>query len=130
MADDTTTAALSAKQYNAIAALMTQPSVRQACEFCNIPERTMYRWLKDKPFADEYRAARREAVSQAISQVQQYSSAMVRELCRLAFTARSEAIRLGAVSKGLDLAIKAAELDDLMARLEALESLYADKAIR
>lgn len=125
MADDTEQNALTARQYNAIAALLSEPSVRKACEVANIPERTVYKWLKTPLFVAEYRAARREALQQAVAQLQQFSGAMARELLRLGLNARSEAVRLGAVSKGLELAFKVVELEDLEARLRALEERYA-----
>jgi hypothetical protein len=127
MADKTTITALTVKQHNAIAALMVQPTVRKAAEVAEVPERTLYKWLKSPLFVEEYRAARREATSQAIARLQQVSGAAVSELLRLATQARSEAVRLGAVCKILDLAIKSVELDDLAARLTALEERYAEK---
>jgi len=125
MADSTQQDILTARQYNAIAALLSEASVRKACEQAGIPERTMYKWLKDRVFVEEYRAARREATSQAIARLQQFSAALATELLRLATSARSEAVRLAAASKGLDLAIKSVEIEDLAARLAALEEKYA-----
>jgi hypothetical protein len=127
MSDSTTTVTLTVKQYNAIGELMVKGNVRQAAEAAGVNERTLWRWLKEPLFIDEYRAARREATQQAIARLQQVSGAAVSELLRLAIKARSEAVRLGACSKILDLSIKAIELEDLAARLEALEARYAEK---
>jgi hypothetical protein len=127
MADDTTTAVLTVKQYNAISELMLKGNVRQAAEAAGVGERTLWRWLKEPLFIDEYRLARREATNQAIARVQQVSGAAVSELLRLAIKARSEAVRLGACAKILDLAIKSVELEDIAARLAALEAAYAAK---
>ncbi len=124
MADIPQHDALSAKQYNAIAALLAEPTVRQACEIANVPERTMYRWLKDAAFVEEYRTARREATSQAIARLQSVSGQAATELLRLGLNARSEAVRLGAVGKILDLALKSVELEDLAARLADLEDRF------
>lgn len=125
MADDIEHGALTTRQYNAIGALMTQPTLRKASEASGIPERTMYKWLKTPSFVAEYRAARREATNQAIARLQQVSGSAVSELLKLALNARSEAVRLGAVCKILDLSIKAVELEDLEQRLQALEQKYA-----
>jgi hypothetical protein len=127
MADITDDDLLSVKQYNLIAALLAESSVRKACEVAGVRERTAYNWLKNPTFVDAYRAARREAVSQAISRLQQFSATLAGELLRLAVQGRSEAVRLGAASKGLDLALRSVEIDDLQARLEALERAYAEK---
>lgn len=126
MTETTDTALLTAKQYNAIAALLSEPTVRKAAEVAKVPERTLYTWLKRPAFAAEYRAARREAVSQAIARTQQHSSAMVGVLLSIAADSRKPAAaRIAAASKALDIAIKSVELEDLAARLDALEQRYA-----
>lgn len=126
MADVTDTTVLTAKHYNAIAALLSEPTVRKAAEVAKVPERTLYTWLKRPAFAAEYRAARREATAQAQARAQQYSSSMVGVLVSIAAdTRKSAAARTTAASKVIDIAIKSVELDDLAARLDALEAKYA-----
>jgi hypothetical protein len=128
MAENTTDNILSAKQYNAIAALLSEASVRQAAAVAKVPERTLYRWLKAPLFQAEYRTARRDAVGQAIARTQQYSSAMVGVLLSIAADAKKPApARIAAAAKVIDVAIKSVELEDLAARLDALERAYAAK---
>ena len=59
------------KQEEAIAALLTHRSIEEAAKACGIAPRTLLRWLKVPEFKAAYRAARREAVGQAIARVQQ-----------------------------------------------------------
>jgi hypothetical protein len=127
MADFTTNETLTARQHRAISELLHQPSIRQAAEVSGIPEKTIYNWLKNGEFADAYRAARREATSQAIARVQQYSGHAAGTLVALMASGNPPAVRLAAASKILDLAIKSVEVDDLAARLDALERAYAEK---
>ena len=128
MADSAPIEKLSAKQHNAIAALLTQPNVRSAAESAGVPERTLYSWLKQPVFTEEYRAARREATNQAIARLQSASSAAVNVLLRImANETTKPVVRLSAARTVLELAIKAVELDDLQARLEALERMYAER---
>jgi hypothetical protein len=127
MADSTDNTTLTAKQYNAIGALLAEPTVRSAAAVAGISERTMYNWLKLPAFAAEYRLARREATTQAIARLQSVSGQAATELLRLGLNARSEAVRLGAVSKVLELAIKSVELEDLAQRLDELERKYAQR---
>jgi hypothetical protein len=54
----------------AIAALLANPPIPEACRAAGIGERTMYRWLADEGFGKAYRAARRKIVQQAITQIQ------------------------------------------------------------
>lgn len=128
MADLTDITGLTVRQYNAIAALLSEPTVRKACEVCHIPERTMYNWLKLPAFAAEYRTARREATMQATARSQQESGAMVTVLVTIARDEKKPPVaRIAAASKVLDIAIKSVELEDLAVRLAALEERYAAK---
>ena len=128
MTDQAIDNTLNVKHYKAISALLSEGTIRKAAEVSGVPERTLYKWLKQAAFAAAYREARREATQAAISLGQQYSSAVMRELLRLASGARSEAVRLGACRAVLEFAVKAVELEDLSVRLDALEQAYAAKA--
>jgi tryptophan 2,3-dioxygenase len=131
MADLTDNTVLTARQYNAIAALLSEPTVRKAAEVAKVSERTMYNWLKLRTFATEYRSARREATMQATARAQQYSGSMVGILVGIAGDSKKPpAARIAAASKVLDIAIKSVELEDLEARLQALEEKYAQNVHR
>ena len=128
MADNQTADKLTAKHHKAISALLSEPSVRKAAESAGVPERTLYTWLKDSAFDAAYRAACRDAVQQATARLQFASSAAVSVLCQLmARDTIHASIRLNAAKTILELAIKAIEIDDLAARLEALERAHAAK---
>ena len=58
---------LTAKQDEAILALLNEPSIRKAAESIGVDHKTLYRWLEQPLFGDAYRKARRETFSQAIS---------------------------------------------------------------
>lgn len=120
---------LTAKQHKALSALLTEPTIKAAAEKVGIGERTLHAWLKeDAAFAEAYRAARRDAVGQAIARLQQASAAAVAVLCQLmADRTKPASVRLAAASKVLDLSIRAVELEDITQRLEALEHAYASK---
>jgi hypothetical protein len=123
-ADDKLTPA----QHKAVSALLTEPSVRKAAEAAGVQERRLYRWLKEPDFAEAYRTARREATQQAIARLQQASGAAVSILLTLmARDTSPPAIRLAAARTVLEMAVKSVELEDLAARLEALEQKYAEK---
>jgi hypothetical protein len=126
MADETTTDNLTPAQYRAVSSLLTEGSIRKAAEAAGVKERTLYHWLKQPMFADEYRDARREAVKQATARLQQASSAAVTVLCQLMVRDTvNPAVRRAAARDILDLAFRAIELEDLEARLIALEERYA-----
>ena len=125
MAHGTTDDKLTAKQTRAISALLAEPTIRKAAEQAGVPERTIYQWLKNSEFDAAYRVARRESVQQATARLQYASSAAVTVLYQLmARDTVHASIRLSAAKTILELAIKAIEIDDLAARLDALEERY------
>ena len=83
----------------------------------------MFLWLKEPQFSETYRNARRDATSQAIARLQQNSSDAVTVLVDIMKDATApKTIRVTAASKVLDIAIKSVEIDELAARLDALEA--------
>ncbi|MGH8060031.1 MAG: hypothetical protein ACREOH_22810 [Candidatus Entotheonellia bacterium] len=83
---------------------------------------TLRRWLGRQDFQAAYRQARREAVSQAVAHLQQVCGEAVETLRSIMRNARTPAsARVTAARAVLDLAIRAVELEDLEARIQALE---------
>ena len=113
---------LTPKQEKAVAALLSEPSVTSAAQKAGIGLRTLHTWLAEPAFADAYRTARREAVRQAIARLQQVSSEAVTVLETVMNDGDEKgATRVSAARTVLETAIKAVELEDLAARLDALE---------
>ena len=119
---------LTARQHKAIAALLTEPTITAAATKVGIGERTLHTWLSERPFVDAYRTARREAVTQAVARLQQVSTAAVAVLVQVMADKKTPAgTRVVAAKTVLDMAIRAVELDDISARLEALEQAAGAK---
>jgi len=113
---------LTPKQEKAIAALLSTATVEKAAEQAGVGLRTLWRWLDDDAFAAAYRHARREAVGQATARLQQLSSHAVMVLARLMADAYvPPSVRMHAARTILEFAMKAVELEDIEARLAALE---------
>ncbi len=110
------------KQEQAVAALISSSSIAEAAQVAGIGERTLYTWLSDKAFAEQYRTARREVVGQALAQLQRVSSLAVTTLSEIMADKEAPAgSRVNASKAVLDLALKAVELEDILDRLENLE---------
>ena len=110
------------KQEEAIAALLTHRTIEEAAKACGIAPRTLLRWLKVPEFKAAYRAARREAVGQAIARVQQATGAAASTFIKLMVDANSpHAVRLRAAECIFSNSIKAIELEDIEARVAELE---------
>ena len=120
-------AKLTPKQELLIAALLSSPTIQDAAKTAGVSETSAHRWLRtDEGFTAAYLKARREAVGQAIARLQQLSSGAVAVLAQVASDKQAPAsARVAAASKILDTAIKAVELEDLEARIAALEQQYA-----
>ena len=114
---------LSRKQEQTIAALLTCDSITAAAAGCGVAEATLHRWLKDTAFQAAYREARRAVVQHAIAQVQRATAEAVKTLRSVMQDAEAPAsAKVSAAKAILETAVKAVELEDLEARIAALEA--------
>ena len=110
------------KKEEAIAALLTQRNLDEAAKAIGIAPNTLLKWMKEPEFDAAYRAARRLAFSQSIARLQQASSAAVTTVLKLMVdTNAPPSTRLRAADIVLERTSKAIELEDIEARLAALE---------
>jgi len=122
---------LGRKQKDAIAALLTQRNVEEAARAAGIGVRTLLRWLKLPEFQTAYRLARREAFGQAIARLQQATSAAATTLLKTMIDPSTPAsVRVRAADSVFNHAAKAIEIEDLEARVTALEHAAATGAPR
>ena len=113
---------ISRKPDTAIGALLSQPTILAAAESVGVGESTLRRWLKDGDFLTAYRAARREAVSQAVGHLQGACSVAVVALTDISQDVNCPAsARVSAARTVLELALKGVELEDLAVRVGELE---------
>jgi len=114
---------LTHKHERAIAALLVAPSVTAAAQQIGVNENTLLRWLKDTAFERAYKEARRAVVQQAIVRMQQLCSKVVTKLEELIDDPDAPASsRVTAMKTVLEMSWKAIELEDLEARIAALEA--------
>jgi DNA-binding transcriptional MerR regulator len=114
---------LSRKQDQAITAMVTCASITEAAAQCGLAEVTLRRWLKQDGFQQAYRDARRAVVQHAIVQVQRATGEAVETLrAVMQDTDASASARVSAAKAILETAVKAVELEDLEARIAALEA--------
>jgi uncharacterized protein YggE len=117
-------AELSRKQGEAIAALLTMPTITEAATRAGVGERTLFRWLQeDSTFQQAYREARRQAVHQAMTRIQQATSTAVKTLeSVMKNTKAPSSSRVSAARAVLEMALKGVEIEDLAVRISALEA--------
>ena len=110
------------KKEEAIAALLSHRNIEDAARAIGIGYKTLLRWLTLPEFREAYRKARREAVQQAVARLQQATGAASLTLLKLMSDPNMPgAVRLRASAYVLDYGIKGVEIDDIEARLSALE---------
>lgn len=119
---------LSRKKELAVAALLQSATIKEAAEKVGIAEITLWRWLKEEEeFRNAFREAKREAVSLAISRVQQICGEAVETLREIMLTGQAESPRVQAARAILELALKALEIEEMEKRLEELEKVVFEK---
>jgi hypothetical protein len=115
------------KADEAIAALLTRPSIEDAARGVGVSEKTIRRWLQDPQFNARYLQARRDSVRQASARMQQATGAAGTIILRLMTDPNvPPAVRLRAAECVFDHAIKGVELEDIEARVAVLEQATAN----
>ena len=117
---------LGRKREQAIAALLSHGTIEAAADAVGIAEVTLRRWMKDSGFRAEYLEARRLAMAQATSQLQQLSSAAANALkAVIEDTSAPHSARVAAARTVFDLGYRGVEIEDLAERIGALEQKAA-----
>jgi transposase-like protein len=110
------------KKEEAIAALLSQRNIEEAARAINVAPNTLLNWMKLPEFQTAYREAKRAAFSQSIARLQQGSSAAATTLLKIMLDVNAPAsTRVRAADSVLDHAAKAIEIEDIEARVAALE---------
>ncbi|RYX80618.1 hypothetical protein EON83_27720 [bacterium] len=119
---------MTAKHDKFLAALLSMPTIDLAAKIAGISEATAQRYLKEPDFATAYRDARREVVSHSLTALQAACGEAVATLRSVAGDAEAPASsRVSAAKTILEFSMKAVELDDLAARVEAMETLLKEQ---
>lgn len=114
--------ALSRRQEQAIVALLSAPTVAAAAQLAHVGEASLFRWMASPGFRAALMAARRSAVSVAVSRLQQASGEAVSVLTGIMLDEGVQpSARVIAAKAVLAMALHAVEIEDLAARIEALE---------
>jgi hypothetical protein len=112
------------RKEQAISALLLHATLSEAAAALAVDESTLRRWLReDTAFQTAYREARRAVVQQAIVQVQCATGEAVETLRSVMQDAEAPAsARVSAAKAMLETAVKGIEIEDLEARIAALEA--------
>lgn len=115
------------KRELAIAALLTAPTIADAAHEVGISEPTLWRWMQDDDFKTEFLTAKKQVLSQSISNLQQAAGAAVATLRTImGDTAAPAPSRIQAARTILEYSFKGMEHEEIVIRLEAIESALGD----
>jgi transposase-like protein len=110
------------KKEEAIAALLTQRNIDEAARSIGVASKTLLRWLQVPEFKKAYREARRDAFGQAVARLQQGTTAAATTFLKTMIDPNVPAsVRLRAAEAVFNHAAKAIEIEDIEARVAALE---------
>ena len=119
---------LKRKLEEAVAAMLTQRNVEEAARSVGISVATLMRWQKLPEFQTAYREAKRAAYGQAIARLQQGTSAAATTLLKMLIEPNTPAsVRVRAAEAIFNHSAKAIEIEDIEARVAALEAAAASE---
>lgn len=114
---------LPGKQERALAALLNNPTVRDAAAESKVSEATLYRYMREETFAARLKEARRGAVEHLSARLQSKSAEAARVLSDIAEDdSKPASVRVTAARAIIEHTLKAFELGDLNERLKVLEA--------
>ena len=106
----------------AIAALVANPSIKQAAIVCGVNERTLRRWLDDEAFSREVAEARQAVSKSIMAAVMSRATKAAEVLDDVMSNAKaSPYARTQAAKALLELSFKALEVSEIIERIEELE---------
>lgn len=121
---------LTRKQEGGIAALLIQPTMKEAATAAGVNEATLWRWLQSREFHAAYMKARRDSVKQALARLQQTTTEAVTVLRDIMIDTDAPcSVRVTAAKAIIDYSIKAVEVEDLEQRVFELEQLITQKPV-
>ena len=117
------------KKEEAIVALLTQRNLEEAARAVGIAPNTLLRWIKEPEFTKSYREAKRAAYGQALARLQQGTSAAATTLLKMLIDPNIPAsVRVRAAEAIFNHSAKAIEIEDIEARVTALEAAAGEQA--
>ena len=111
----------------AIAALVARPNIKEAASTCGISEKTLHAWLKEPEFSIQLAEAQRGVTKRVMRSVISRAERAVSVLDEIMSDSETAApARVSAARTVLEFTMRAVELEDVLARIEALEAATED----
>ena len=122
---------LSRKREDAICALLSSGTVKEAAERTGVDPKTLMAWMREPGFNGAYQEARTAIVSQATARLRSRMSEAVDVLAEVMNEAANPpGPRISAAKTVLEMGLKAVENEEIIDRLSALEEHVKNKGKR
>ncbi len=119
---------LSANQIKGIQALLSSNTREKAAQKAGVTRNTMYRWLNDDLFLAELNKAKGQLIRHHLLTLQRATVDAVKTLTEICKDKKAPAsARVAAAREILNNTLKSIELEDIEARIKAIEEQYIKK---
>lgn len=115
---------LTPRQEKFLLALLSEPTVNQACRTAGISPKTGRNYLHSEVFSEAYKKMRRDIMKQTTARLQFLALKATQELEKILDNPKASPFaKINAAQLVLDKAYKGLELEDLEERIERLEQI-------
>ena len=119
----------SRKTEEVIAALLQNPTIKEAATVTGLHENTVLRLMKQPEFQDQYRQARQELLQSTLNKLQELSSQAVATLSVVMAAQKSPAsAKVSAARTVLEMQLRLIETADILQRLAVIEGKVMNNA--
>ena len=119
----------SRKTEEVIAALLQNPTIKEAATVTGLHENTVLRLMKQPEFQDQYRQARQALLESTLSKLQELSSQAVATLSVVMAAQKSPAsAKVSAARTVLEMQLRLIETADILQRLAVIEGKVMNNA--
>jgi hypothetical protein len=118
---------LTGKQVSAIPHLITSKTLKEGCKNAGISRKTLYQWLKDPVFKQEFRNQRDLIIEEALEDLKGNLTKATQTLIDLLDETDSEYLKRYVAKDIIEYVLKARELGDLEERLVKIERIILER---
>ena len=120
--------ALTTKKQKALAALLSQPTHKQAAAVAGISERLLRDYLSDPEFKQEYRSRLDQILNEATQTAKRAMTPAVQTLVEICTdTKRSDTVRIAAARSIIDAGLRLHDAVEVSERLDNIEKQAAER---
>jgi len=118
---------LTDKQLKAVPHLIASKTLKEGCKKARISRKTLYQWLRDPTFKQEFRNRRDVIIEEALEDLKGNLTKATDALIDLLDTTDSDPLKRYIAKDIIDYVMKARELGDLEERLVKIEKIVMER---